>query len=841
MDERKLAKLQKILEAANEDYASSEEVAKIFHELIMGYKALESSVSTKMDGICSTVEKMMSNEMKVNKSEMTSMIKELKSEFDRSIKEVNLKEGQPGKDAVVDYPKIVSKVYDMIEVPDPIPGVPGKDGSPDSGKAIVEKINALPEDALKIGKTHIEDFDFVSPDMMNRALSILDQRTSFLINKINNLQSGDSLPSQAGKNGKYLKTNGATASWEDVTSGGTPGGALTSLQFNDGGVFNGFGSWNKVTSTLAVGDNTTPASVYIQGTGDGGYLTQRQFGWKNYRGDLVGQLSDSGSDGDHAYGLFALGGNSTESLRLGELDFYDRAIEGDQRKGGIWGQYTTILTPTATYESIANYSGNFTYLTIVPGSITGNYHATSDDTDHTYRDDGFGILVDDGNYDSHTIGTIDYTTGAFDTTGYESDYIQDASYNYNASSLIYGVSLSGGGAGILNVDENGTTNISNYSNTFPSTLYSATVKIFASGAAYDQGAQLNWYDEEGNEMGSLGNYITNGYGTFLLEGNSNTHERLFDFTSVDRSLTGDTRTGTISMSWNGLSYEIGLSARISKDEAGQIRVISVTTDGQGEGRSIFTGKVLVADTDDNHTGTDVQINGGLSVATNSIFGFNLTGQEEYPDATSGTLPLTPIKPHSVYGSYINTEPNNYTFMDDGEGNLVDDGGSDGHIIGTIDYATGAWETTSQLSESISYIYADQRLYGVTISQAGDIVAHNIYATGASDYYGTLAQFTVDSTDGDYATRFRMKKAGVSKWEQIIGAGANDNWSLSTDGSLVMTADYTSLAVSFAGLIKPQQHATSGAPSYVKGGIYFDTTLNKLRVGGATGWETITSV
>ena len=43
------------------------------------------------------------------------------------------------------------------------------------------------------------------------------------------------------------------------------------------------------------------------------------------------------------------------------------------------------------------------------------------------------------------------------------------------------------------------------------------------------------------------------------------------------------------------------------------------------------------------------------------------------------------------------------------------------------------------------------------------------------------------------------------------------------------------------LIYPEQHATAGAPSYVKGAIYFDTTLNKLRVGGATAWETITSV
>lgn len=41
-----------------------------------------------------------------------------------------------------------------------------------------------------------------------------------------------------------------------------------------------------------------------------------------------------------------------------------------------------------------------------------------------------------------------------------------------------------------------------------------------------------------------------------------------------------------------------------------------------------------------------------------------------------------------------------------------------------------------------------------------------------------------------------------------------------------------------GLLYPSQAST--APTYVKGAIYFDTTLNKLRVGGATGWETITS-
>lgn len=49
------------------------------------------------------------------------------------------------------------------------------------------------------------------------------------------------------------------------------------------------------------------------------------------------------------------------------------------------------------------------------------------------------------------------------------------------------------------------------------------------------------------------------------------------------------------------------------------------------------------------------------------------------------------------------------------------------------------------------------------------------------------------------------------------------------------------AVSFEALMFPQQAATASAPAYVKGGIYFDTTLNKLRIGGATAWETVTSV
>lgn len=46
---------------------------------------------------------------------------------------------------------------------------------------------------------------------------------------------------------------------------------------------------------------------------------------------------------------------------------------------------------------------------------------------------------------------------------------------------------------------------------------------------------------------------------------------------------------------------------------------------------------------------------------------------------------------------------------------------------------------------------------------------------------------------------------------------------------------------FAGSVRAGNFTTAGAPPYAKGVIYFDTTLNKLRVGGATAFETITSV
>jgi hypothetical protein len=40
---------------------------------------------------------------------------------------------------------------------------------------------------------------------------------------------------------------------------------------------------------------------------------------------------------------------------------------------------------------------------------------------------------------------------------------------------------------------------------------------------------------------------------------------------------------------------------------------------------------------------------------------------------------------------------------------------------------------------------------------------------------------------------------------------------------------------------PPAYPTAHAPTYAVGAMYYDTTLNKLRIGGASAWETVTSV
>lgn len=94
--------------------------------------------------------------------------------------------------------------------------------------------------------------------------------------------------------------------------------------------------------------------------------------------------------------------------------------------------------------------------------------------------------------------------------------------------------------------------------------------------------------------------------------------------------------------------------------------------------------------------------------------------------------------------------------------------------------------------------------------------------------------------GDYNTYLGYNASNgftSETYANVIGANAVSKGSYTT---VIGYTNQTDVYIT-AGRFRPAQYATAGAPAYVKGAIYFDTTLNKLRVGGASAWETVTSV
>jgi hypothetical protein len=73
-------------------------------------------------------------------------------------------------------------------------------------------------------------------------------------------------------------------------------------------------------------------------------------------------------------------------------------------------------------------------------------------------------------------------------------------------------------------------------------------------------------------------------------------------------------------------------------------------------------------------------------------------------------------------------------------------------------------------------------------------------------------------------------------DSAIGSGSNSV----TLGNTSITKTVLRGDVETNGLLKLGQFTTATEPAYVKGASFFNTTLNKMRIGGATAYETVTS-
>lgn len=132
------------------------------------------------------------------------------------------------------------------------------------------------------------------------------------------------------------------------------------------------------------------------------------------------------------------------------------------------------------------------------------------------------------------------------------------------------------------------------------------------------------------------------------------------------------------------------------------------------------------------------------------------------------------------------------------------------------------------------IYGSRQLLdgaNVTFVSCGflcDDAGHALPNTATTTKFTDCTMYGLGSTSSNIYGQFFGKTVifDTSTWNTSIGV---DYFNYG-----MMLKNNSPLAASF------YKTTTASAPAYYKGAVYFDTTLNKLRIGGATGWETVTS-
>ena len=230
--------------------------------------------------------------------------------------------------------------------------------------------------------------------------------------------------------------------------------------------------------------------------------------------------------------------------------------------------------------------------------------------------------------------------------------------------------------------------------------------------------------------------------------------------------------------------------------------------------------------------------GGGDVANNTAVGYQalLSNTTGYQNTAIGMRAL-----HLNTSGFNNTSNGAYSLFSNTVGILNTAAGYQSLYLNTSGFyntSNGTYSLYSNTTGNYNAALGYQAGYGAT--------GVNANTTGS---YNTFLGFqTVGATSADTnEIVIGANAVGLGSNTTVIGSASTTVSNIKGRVLIGTTTDdgVNALQVNgagiFAGLIKPQQAATASAPAYVKGAIYFDTTLNKLRVGGATAWETITSV
>lgn len=276
------------------------------------------------------------------------------------------------------------------------------------------------------------------------------------------------------------------------------------------------------------------------------------------------------------------------------------------------------------------------------------------------------------------------------------------------------------------------------------------------------------------------------------------------------------------------AYDVGITFGTNAD-----RKISLITTTAERLAISSTGVVSISSSTAGSAGAGaLVVTGGLSAGAASYFGgaVNVAGVLYGAGTNTWALQSVGASGALVAGGWLYGINNGFNITPNGAGVAgatlmlaAFDGTGYREMLSTANVASGA--STLRLAG-----YGGPTTVGGTLGVAGT-------ATFSRDNSTGLAAISLPNDEssivGPSANTF-IKMGGN------LNLSANSQWAALTAGVNRLTITSAG-AATFSGTVSPQQATTAAAPAYVKGAIYFDTTLNKLRVGGATAWETITSV
>ena len=266
------------------------------------------------------------------------------------------------------------------------------------------------------------------------------------------------------------------------------------------------------------------------------------------------------------------------------------------------------------------------------------------------------------------------------------------------------------------------------------------------------------------------------------------------------------------------------------------------------------------------------VTGFIYPASNSITGFQFRKADGTTnildvDSTNSRIGLLTAAPtHTLTlasvatglaAYYTSDQTTNYTRWQQGWngttyqlGTFYGGSGSNASIQFGISTTAGSSFSTPNFGRALTMNFnqsTSMGCYDLSVNTSGNASAGTTIGGSSSSSSGFGAALGVFTTCNQSSTA-GYRGLWITPYIQAKGSGGAFLIDAGTNSSALNGGTHTSKFTvddsgntKIQGLFYPQQDPTASAPSYVKGAIYFDTTLNKLRVGGATAWETVTSV